>query len=175
MNTSIVLTLTGPDRVGIVEDVAEALLGLGANVENSRMARLGGEFAILMLVSLPSERAGEVERALGHLASAGYKVTTSETSTASDAFAGWSRYRVDVSGADHEGIVREIAAGLSQRGINIESAETGTTSAATTGVTLFTMSAVVLVPPSLVEEEWMAALAEAGADANVDIEVSIDE
>ena len=56
MRTDIVMTLTGPDRVGIVEELTEALLGVRANVETSRMARLGGEFAVLMLVSVPSER-----------------------------------------------------------------------------------------------------------------------
>ena len=56
MRTSIVLTLTGPDRVGIVEDVTGILLAVDANVDTSRMAHLGGEFAILMLLSMPAER-----------------------------------------------------------------------------------------------------------------------
>jgi len=56
MAKDIVLTLTGRDRVGIVEEVTGVLLGLGANVGTSRMTRLGGEFAILSLVSLPSSR-----------------------------------------------------------------------------------------------------------------------
>lgn len=175
MTSSIVLTLTGPDRVGVVESVTQALLRLGGNVESSRMARLGGEFAILMLVTMPPEKSAQLAHAFEGLASEGYKLTVSETSAPADRFAGWLTYRVEVTGADHEGIIYDIASGLAARGITIESAETGTTSAPTTGVTLFTMSAVVLVPPQLHEEDWMNALAEAGADANVDIEVSIAE
>ncbi len=53
MRTDIVFTLTGTDRIGIVEEVTGVLLGLEGNVETSRMVRLGGEFALLMLVSLP--------------------------------------------------------------------------------------------------------------------------
>lgn len=55
MQTNFVLALTGPDRMGIVDEVMGLLLERGGNVETSRMARLGGEFAVLMLVSMPSE------------------------------------------------------------------------------------------------------------------------
>jgi len=57
MKRNLVLTLTGPDRIGIVEKVTGLLLERGGNVETSRMARLGGEFAVLMLVSLPPSAA----------------------------------------------------------------------------------------------------------------------
>ena len=57
MKRNFVLTLTGPDRIGIVDRVTGLLLDRGGNVETSRMARLGGEFAVLMLVSLPRNTA----------------------------------------------------------------------------------------------------------------------
>ena len=53
--TNVVFTLTGTDRIGLVDDITELLLALDGNVETSRMARLGGEFAVLMLVSLPPQ------------------------------------------------------------------------------------------------------------------------
>ena len=52
MNKEIVLTLTGHDRVGIVKEITNVLVKHGGNVVNSRMARLGGEFAMLALVAL---------------------------------------------------------------------------------------------------------------------------
>ena len=51
MQNNFVLTVTGPDRIGIVERVTGLLFERGANVETSRMARLGGEFAMLLLVA----------------------------------------------------------------------------------------------------------------------------
>ena len=42
MRTNIVFTLTGTDRIGLVNDLTELLLALDGNVEASRMARLGG-------------------------------------------------------------------------------------------------------------------------------------
>ena len=173
MRTDLVFTLTGTDRVGLVEEVTGVLLGVGGNVETSRMARLGGEFAMLVLVSLPAEQVTAAQSALAHLTDAGYRVSFSETNPeAATEIAGWRPYRVSVHGADHEGIVHEVAAGLSKRGITIESMETGVSSAPVSGVTLFDMSAVVLVPPAVVEGDWIDALVEAGQQANVDVEIA---
>jgi glycine cleavage system transcriptional repressor len=173
MRTDIVFTLTGPDRVGIVEEVTGVVLGLGGNVQTSRMTRLGGEFAILMLVSLPAARAGEVDAAFEQLTAEGYRVavTTTDRATAEE-YRGWLRYQIEVHGADHEGIIHEIARGLSQRGINIESADTGTTRAPVSGTPLFSMMALVAVPPGLAEAEWTQDLREAGSEANVGISIT---
>src|SRR4051794_4672151 len=76
MQRQFVLTLTGPDRIGIVERVTRLLLDRGGNVETSRMARLGGEFAILSLVSMPAEQFAGLGADLESLAAEGYKVTT---------------------------------------------------------------------------------------------------
>lgn len=176
MQTSIVLTLTGPDRIGVVEDVTAAVLELNGNVENSRMARLGGEFAILMLVTLPSENADRVDAALRHLTDQGYKLTSSPTEETADvAHPEWLPYRIEVEGADHEGIAHEIARGLSRLGINIESMETGTSRAPLTGTQLFRMTALVSVPPAVAGGSWVAEVVEAGRQAGVDVRVTAEE
>ena len=110
--------------------------------------------------------------ALAHLTAAGYRVSFSETSPeAATELVGWRPYRVSVHGADHEGIVHEVARGLSQRGITIESMETGVSAAPVTGLTLFDMTAVVLVPPAVDATDWADAISEAGRDSNVDVEI----
>lgn len=175
MSAQIVLTITGPDRVGIVEEVTQVLLELGGNVDTSRMMRLGGEFAMMMLVSLPAEEEPQLGASLGHLVAAGYKVTASPTERPRDAHARWRPYRVEVHGADHEGIIHEIARGLARRGISIESAETETRQAPVSAVPLFSMTALVVVPPGLDEAAWRAELADAAHEANVDVTVASAE
>ena len=173
MRTDIVLTVTGPDRIGIVEEVTRALLELEGNVETSRMARLGGEFAVLMLVSLPAERLAQLDAAFAPLVSTGYKLTAGVTTPDEAArHAGWLPYVVEVKGADHEGIVHDIAGGLARLGINIESAETSVGAAPVSGTPLFTLSARVLVPALVAATDWIADLASAADEANVDIEVT---
>lgn len=173
MRTNIVFTLTGPDRPGIVKEITKLLLDLGGNVETSRMARLGGEFAVLMLVSMPQEKLADLGRSVQGLTGRGYTVTTSPTGQAyAESHVGWLPYQIEVYGADHEGIIHEIAHTLSQFGINIESMDTATTRAPVSGAPLFSMSALVLVPPELSGRKWRSALEDAGNQANVDIRVS---
>jgi glycine cleavage system transcriptional repressor len=173
MLTNIVLTLTGTDRIGIVEAVTKMLLDHGANVETSRMARLGGEFAMLMLVSMPSEQFVGLEKDVENLIARGYNVTTSRTEqTYAETHPGWLPYQIEVHGADHEGIIHQVARYLSERGINIESMDTETARAPVSGSPLFTMIALVAVPPSLAGQDWKAALETMGHHLNVDIKVS---
>lgn len=47
----LVVTASGPDRPGIVARLSKRVLDCGGNVEESRMARLAGEFSILMLIT----------------------------------------------------------------------------------------------------------------------------
>ena len=173
MQANIVLTLTGKDRIGIVEEVTKLLLDLGGNVETSRMSHLGGEFAILMLVSLSAEQLGRLEKDVEKLTAQGYRVTTSRTEhTYAETHPGWLPFQIEVHGADHEGIVHEIAHYLSQHGINIESMDTGTMQAPVSGTLLFTMTALVVVPPNLPGQDWEAKLIDVGHRLNVDIKVS---
>lgn len=172
MRTAIVLTLTGPDRVGIVEEVTKVLLEQGGNVETSRMARLGGEFAMLMLVSVPAEGVPDIGASFEHLIAEGYKLTLSQTAAPQAAETSGLSYRVVVRGADHEGIIHEIARGLAAAGINIESMETGTSRASVTGMQLFTMNALVSVPTHVGETDWMTAVVDAGQQSGVDVEIA---
>jgi glycine cleavage system transcriptional repressor len=172
MQRNLVLTLTGPDRIGIVEEVTGLLVARDGNVEISRMARLGGEFAILMLVSVRSDQVAGLEADLERLTAQGYKVTTSQArQTHAEAHPGWLPYRIEVHGADHEGIIQEVARYLSHRGINIESMDSETTPAPISGIPLFTMTAEVVVPPALAGEGWESGLEELGGHLNLEIRV----
>ncbi|TLM76826.1 MAG: transcriptional regulator [Actinobacteria bacterium] len=171
MLTEIVLTLTGPDRVGIVEEFTREVLALDGNVGTSRMARLGGAFAILMLVTLPVERVDDLEGAFGSLAAAGFKVTVTPTRSAAAAPAAGTRYRIGVRGADHEGIVHGIAAGLAASGVNIDELETDAVPAPTTGTPIFSMDLLVSVREGTAEDAWRPALEDAAREADVDVTV----
>jgi glycine cleavage system transcriptional repressor len=173
MQKNFVLTVTGPDRIGIVERVTGLLFGQGGNVETSRMARLGGEFAILMLVSMPEDRIAALDADLEALVAEGYKLTTTPTGRAgAGAHPDWLPYKIEVEGADHEGIIHEVARYLSERGINIESVDSETTAAPVSGSPLFAMTAQVVAPPTLAGPGWEAGLQEIADRMNLEIRVS---
>ncbi|AGA31225.1 glycine cleavage system protein R [Singulisphaera acidiphila] len=172
MQRNYVLTLTGPDRIGIVHEVTGLLLARGGNVTTSRMVRLGGEFAVLMLVSLPSEPFDGLDVDLASLTAQGYKITTTVAEHPhAEVPPGWLPYRIEVQGADHEGIIHEVSQYLSQNGVNIESIDSETTPAPTTGSPLFAMTAHVVIPPSLSVPDWEAGLEKIGVRLNVEIDV----
>ncbi|MHC5538099.1 glycine cleavage system transcriptional repressor [Singulisphaera rosea] len=171
MKRNFVLTLTGPDRIGIVGELTRLLTERGGNVETSRMARLGGEFAVLMLVTMPPDALSSLDDGLKGLLGDGYKVTTTVSErTYAEAYPGWLPYQIEVNGADHEGIIHEISHYLSQRGISIESMESECTPAPTSGIPLFSMTAQVVVPPSLAGQGWEAGLQDIGNRMNLEIE-----
>ncbi len=173
MQRNFVLTLTGPDRIGIVEKVTGLMFKRGGNVETSRMARLGGEFAVLMLVSIPTEQCAGLDQDLEALTAQGYKVTTTTADRSyAETHPGWTAYRIEADGADHEGIIHQIAHYLSELGINIESMDSETFPAPTSGVPLITMTAQVAVPPSLSGQDWEAGLANIGSQMNLEITIS---
>ena len=68
--------------------------------------------------------------------------------------------------------MHEVARYLSQRGINIESMDTGVTTAPMTGAPLFTMTALVAALPALDGEDWQSALRDVAYRLNVDVGVS---
>ena len=173
MRKNIVFTLTGADRIGIVEAVTKLLVEHDGNVETSRMVRLGGEFAMLALVSLPAGQIDNLNQVLDTLRKQGFTVTASQAEHArAEKYAGWLSYEIEVHGSDHEGIIHQIARHLSQCGINIESMDTGIIRAPMSGTPLFNMKAQVAVPPELSCQNWQDALAEVGHRLDVEITVS---
>ena len=172
MQANIVLTLTGKDRIGIVEEVTKLPRSRRQRGDQSHGSP-GWRVCILMLVSLPAKQLARLEKDVEQLTAHGYKVTTSQTErTYAETHPGWLPFQIEVHGADHEGIVHEIVHYLSQCGINIESMDTGTTQAPVSGTPLFTMTALVVVPPNLPGQDWEAKLIDVGHRLNVDVRVS---
>jgi glycine cleavage system transcriptional repressor len=173
MPKNIVLTLTGRDKVGIVETVTSVIAERGGNVESSRMARLGGEFAMLMLVTAAEKDFAGLDQDFQTLRGEGYRVSLEQTEDDSKKYTGWLPYEIEVTGADHEGIIRDISHHLALQGINIESMDTSSTPAPMSGTPLFMMKGVILVPPQLHFHVWSDALEEIGDKLNVSVKAGM--
>ena len=81
-------------------------------------------------------------------------------------------YKITVTGADHEGIVNNVTHQIAEQGINIESIDTQTSSAPMSGTQLFTMNAIILVPPERSYHSWADNLDEVADSLNVTIDIS---
>ena len=172
MKRHLVFTLAGPDRIGIVDHVTQKVLQYNGNIEESRMTRLGGDFAMIMLISLPAGGEKGLVGELTSLEEEGFQVFTRNTESGQTSrYRGWLPFRMVVSGADHEGIINSVTHHLAEKGINIETINTDSVMAPMSGTLLFSMEAIVLVPPHLTSHEWKDGLFTVGDRVNVDIDV----
>src|SRR5260221_6377336 len=117
----LVLAALGPDRPGLVAAVTAYIHERGGNVEDSRMAILGAEFGVLILVSGDREEIETIARDVRGLeAKTGLGILTRATKSPEEhrREAGMSCV-VTAEALDHEGIVRAVAAALQDLGTNI--------------------------------------------------------
>ena len=170
----LVVTAIGQDKRGTVEKITDVVVAHQANIEESKMARLGGEFAVIMLLSLPDDNLDKIIEGFEDVQAQGLTITCRTTDFSRlQKFVGYVPYEISVIGADHEGIVNHIARYLASEQINIEEMDTTVSPAPNTGTPLFAMSARVQAPPQLSLGKLRKKLAELGEALDVDIEVRV--
>jgi glycine cleavage system transcriptional repressor len=147
----LVISGLGEDRPGIVNDLSEQVLHSGANILDSRMTRLGGEFAILMLVEGNWNAIAKLEHGLPALQqSLRLTITTRRTRGEAEPAARQEMpYTVDVVSIDHPGIVNQLAGFFSRQNINIQDMYTDSYRAAHTGTRMFSVTMTIGIPESI--------------------------
>jgi glycine cleavage system transcriptional repressor len=172
MRKQMVLTAVGRDRPGIVEEFTKLILHYDGNIEASRMVRLGGDFAMLVFVSAPEDRVFELRKAVDDLHYTKFDVLTRLSEIDDEGEDPHiSRCTITVLGADHMGIINQVAQYLAEQGINLESIHTEVSAAPMSGTPLFTMSAEVVVPPRLAVDDLREAMEFIGDEMGVDTKV----
>ncbi|MDX1405919.1 MAG: glycine cleavage system protein R [Woeseiaceae bacterium] len=149
MRQLIVLSAVGSDRPGVVKDISKVILECGGNIEESRMAALGSEFAVLMLISGNWHTLTKLEKELEALeAKDGLSITikkTGERAAQEDCIP----YGVDVVCLDQPGIVFHLSEFFALRDIEIADVATRRYAAAHTGAPMFSVQMTVNIPGSM--------------------------
>ena len=167
-----IITAIGSDRVGIVDDLTTSILEKNCNIEESRMSVLGGEFAVMLLLSGAQ---GDIEALTKESRQLAKKLDlhisvkpTVEPKTRPQ----MRPYMIESVSLDTPGIVHAITALLRRNQINIENMETDTTAAPWTGAPMFVMRGRISIP----QEVSLAALREEienlETDQNLDIKLT---
>src|SRR5918993_311576 len=89
----LIITAVGPDRPGIVGELTAHLHAAGGNILDSRMVNLRGEFAMMILLELPSDDAAR--KIAGELPAHGERIGLRLTATPQHARAGGTRVVAD--------------------------------------------------------------------------------
>ncbi len=141
MRSSLILTLSGPDRPGLVESLAEVVSQHGGNWEESRMSRLAGQFAGVVHVTVASENLDALASAVRQVEGLTVTLHSGERSSPSGEI-----YELELLGADHEGVVSRVSSVLARGGVSIEELWTGREEAPHSGGIVFRARATLRAP-----------------------------
>jgi methionyl-tRNA formyltransferase len=167
-STSLVVSIVGADRQGIVSSLAERAQRLGANWAASRMTRLAGEFAGMVHLEVPRENADALATSLRDLASSGLQVVVARSDGANVT----SKLRVvelELVGEDRLGIVSNLTKLLAGRGISIESIHTDIVRSGVSGKQTFKVEAHLLVPAAVSVEALQQEVGSLAREMMLDI------
>ncbi len=168
MQNLLVMTIIGKDRTGLVESLARLIADNGGNWLDSRMCRLGGEFAGILRIQVPEDGEQTLVQALQALHAEGLTVIVRQDETAP--FAGRTKTAsLSLVGHDQPGIIYQISATLAHQNVNVEELETECSSAPMSGETMFKASARLQIPDSCHITELRKELEAIGSELMVDI------
>ena len=182
MLATLVMTVSGVDRPGLVQMVAARVADHGGNWLESRMCRLGGQFAGILRVEVAREKRDELVNALRTLEVDGLRVIIHAEGGAmpgaGDRGAGsadgskGSLVMIELVGNDRPGILRSVSAVFAAHGVNVEELASERVNAPMDGGVLFQARATVLVPANVKIGAVRADLEKLAADLMVDLKVA---
>ncbi|MBC8256844.1 MAG: hypothetical protein H8E85_05995 [Candidatus Marinimicrobia bacterium] len=164
---NLIITAIGSDRLGIVSELSGIITTHGGNVEESRMSRLGSDFAIIMLVSVSTDWEESLEVALKSI----NNLTISTKATQNQEVGDNKKYQIDLNGADNEGIVKVLSKYLAEKSINILEMETHISQAPISGSPLFNLNASVSIPDEVEEKSIQSDLSQIAQKLGVEIQL----
>jgi glycine cleavage system regulatory protein len=168
MQSALVMTVIAKDRTGLVESLARLIADYGGNWLDSRMCRLGGEFAGILRVNVPKDKERALAQALYTLHSEGLNVVIRPDESVP--FTGQTRgASLTLMGHDRPGIIRQMSAVLANQNINVEELETECFSAPMSGEMIFKAAARLQIPQSCVIANLRKELEEIGSELMVEI------
>jgi glycine cleavage system regulatory protein len=171
---TLVLTVIGDDRSGLVSALSGVVSDNGGSWERSHMARLAGKFAGIVVVAVPDDRVQAFQDDLGPLQSQGLLEIRAERGDEAGAIAEAVRLSLEIVGADRPGIVHTISRALAAKDVGIEELQTATREAPMAGGMLFEATATLLAPPGTSSDELRPLLEEIADELMVDLALSAD-
>ena len=172
MSKNLVISALGNDKPGIVNELSKAVLDQGGNITESRMTVLGGEFAMMLLVTGSQDC---IDNIISTLDKTGEKLNLTliaKETNSQDSNQKRLPYQITVVSMDHPGIVHNISDFLSSRNLNIEEIETNTYPAAHTGTPMFSLDMIISVPADssvrTLRDEFLVFCDDLNLDASLD-------
>lgn len=171
-DANLVLTVIGPDRPGLVSAISDTVTAGGGNWLDTRMQSLAGMFAGILLVAVPTDKAGALVAALKRLESRGLQLIV-ETAADTTPHAG-RRATLDLVGLDRPGIVRDLSRVLAEHHVSIVKLETEREAASFSGEPMFKARAALALPDDLDIDDLQSAIERLARELMVDLALGGD-
>lgn len=146
MSKHLVISALGSDHPGIVNALAKKIADHDCNIEDSRMMVLGGEFAIMLMVSGNWNTIAKLQDSMPMLEQELGMTIICKQTTSRQKGQKILPYVAEVISIDHQGIVSNLAEFFSSRQINIEDLSTSSYAAAHTGTPMFSVHMEIGIP-----------------------------
>jgi glycine cleavage system regulatory protein len=169
--TTLVLTVVGDDRVGLVKALADVVSSNGGNWEQSHLAELAGTFAGIVLVTVPDREAAHLQAALAPLDGL-LDVSVRPTTLGPETEPPKRRARLELIGNDRPGIVAAVSDVLVRNRIGVADLQTVTREAPMAGGMLFEASAIIAVGSDASLEALRADLEQLATEILVDLSIT---
>jgi len=171
----LVISAIGSDRPGIVNELSQLIVKNNGNIDDSRMTVLGGEFAIILLISAADNELKTIEQILNQkAASLELNIITKQTSNTLAESTSLDKkvpYIVEVLAMDNPGIVYKLTDFFSSRDINIQSLQTDRYPAPHTGTQMFAIEMVITVPQTIIINDLRDDFLDLCEDMNLDASI----
>lgn len=169
---SLILTLVGPDRPGLVSRLSGQVAARGGSWLESRMAHLAGQFAGIVLVDIGDGEVGPLTTSFAALHEDGLQVLVHHAVGVAPKASAEALLVLDMVCLDRPGIVRDITRVLAASGVNIEELTTNILSGSFSGETMFRAEARLRVPQSIGTDGLRQELERLGNDMMVDFNLT---
>ena len=167
--TTLVLTVIGDDRSGLVDTLSGVVAYHGANWDRSQMARLGGKFAGIVMITVPDRSTSALLADLEPLEHEGLLDITVETAHPDQNSEPSTELVLEMVGVDRPGIIHDVSHALASQHVSIEELQTETASAPMGGGTLFRASARLRAPASTSIDELRSVLDNLASELFIDV------
>jgi len=165
------LSAIGKDRPGIVAAVSNVLYRAGCNIEDSTMARLGGDFVIMLMLRLPEGTTAQQLAEAMNPVRRDFQLTIDISDLRPEEVEPQPespKHIIWVYGSDKPGIVAKVSRILADRNINITNLRTHVVQREEP---LYVMTMEAEIPPFVDQSELRKQLNEAAAELGVQVEL----
>ena len=170
MQTSLVITILGPDKIGLVKSLSETLNQFKGSWTESRMSHLGGKFAGLLEVSVPADKVENFTTALKELQTDTFKIMVDQCCEEPSSEPTHS-LSLEILGQDRPGIILDITQQLATLNVNIEELDSEVKPASMSGGILFSARLKLGLPEGVSSDEVQDALEDMSDQFMVDINI----